>query len=59
MLRKMRLGQKNCFLIKETCPPGFNKLTAENSGARLAQANLIRKANFDAKLSSLIKNYFK
>ena len=33
----------------------FNKLTAENFGARLAQANLVTKTDFDAKLSSLNK----
>ena len=33
--------------------PEFNKLTAENFAARLAQANLITKTDFDAKLSSL------
>ena len=33
--------------------PEFNKLTAENSAARLAQANLITKTVFDNKLSSL------
>ena len=31
----------------------FNKLTAENFAARLAQANLITKIDFDAKLLSL------
>ena len=31
----------------------FNKLTAENFTARLAQANWITKTDFDAKLSSL------
>ena len=31
----------------------FNKLTAENFAARLAQVNLITKTDFDAKLSSL------
>ena len=31
----------------------FNKLTAENFAARLAQANLITETDFDAKLSSL------
>ena len=30
-----------------------NKLTAENFAARLAQANLITKTDFDAKLLSL------
>ena len=33
--------------------PEFNKLTAENFAARLAQANLMTKTDFDAKLSSL------
>ena len=33
--------------------PEFNKLTAENFTARLAQANSITKTDFDAKLSSL------
>ena len=33
--------------------PEFNKLTAENFTARLAQGNLITKTEFDAKLSSL------
>ena len=31
----------------------FNKLTADVFNARLAQANLIKKADFNAKLSSL------
>ena len=33
--------------------PEFNKITAENFVARLAQANLISKTDFDGKLSSL------
>ena len=33
--------------------PEFNKLTAENLAASLAQASLITKADFDAKLLSL------
>ena len=33
--------------------PEFNKLTAENFAARLAQANLITKTEFDTKLVSL------
>ena len=32
--------------------PEFNKLTADAFNARLAQANLIKKADFDANLSS-------
>ena len=35
--------------------PEFNKLTAENFAAVLAQANLITETDFDAKLSSLIE----
>ena len=33
--------------------PEFNKLTVENFAAKLAQANLITKTDFDTKLSSL------
>ena len=33
--------------------PEFNKLTAENFAARLAQANLVTKADFHNKLMSL------
>ena len=33
--------------------PDFNKLTSENFAARLAQANLITKTDFDNKLKSL------
>ena len=32
--------------------PEFNKVTAENFAARLAQANLVTKTDFDNKLSS-------
>ena len=32
--------------------PEFNKLTAENFAARLAEANLTTKTDFDAKLSN-------
>ena len=35
--------------------PEFNTLVANNFHARLTQANLITKADFDAKLSSLNK----
>ena len=34
----------------------FNKLTVENFAARLAEANLITKTDFDNKLTSLNKN---
>ena len=33
--------------------PEFNKLTAKNFAARLTQANLVTKADFDNKLTSL------
>ena len=33
--------------------PEFNKLTAENIAARLAQTNIVTKADFDNKLSNL------
>ena len=33
--------------------PEFNKLTAENFAARLEQSNLVTKADFNNKLSSL------
>ena len=38
---------------KYIATPEFNTLAAEVFNARLAQANLITKADFDAKLSSL------
>ena len=33
--------------------PEFNRLTTENFAARLAQANLVTKTDFDTKLNSL------
>ena len=36
--------------------PKFNKLTSENFAPRLAQANLIKKTNFDNKMSDLNRN---
>ena len=45
---------------KYVASPEFNKLTAKNFASRLAQANLITKTDFKAKLSSLNKkNYLK
>ena len=35
--------------------PEFNKLTAENFAARLAQGNLVTKTDFDYKLSKFNK----
>ena len=35
----------------------FNKLTAEKFAARLAQANLITKTNFDVELSSFNRKF--
>ena len=40
-------------MINISPPPEFNKLTAEKFAARLAQANLTTKTDFDAKLSGL------
>ena len=40
---------------KFSTTPEFNKLTAETFGARLVQANLVTKTDFDKKLSSLYK----
>ena len=37
--------------------PEFNKLTAEKFAARLAQANLITKIDFNAKLSSFNRKF--
>ena len=37
--------------------PKFNKLTAENFAAKLAQADLVTKTDFNNKLSSLNKNF--
>ena len=36
--------------------PEFNKLTAENFNARLAQENLVKTKDFDKKLKNLNKN---
>ena len=38
---------------KYVTSPEFNKITAENFAPRLALANLIKRTDFDAKLSSL------
>ena len=47
--------KRNLLIISMTyiLTPEFNKVTAENFAARLPQANLITKTDFDAKLSSL------
>ena len=37
--------------------PEFNKFTAEIFSARLAQANLITKTDFDTKLNLILINY--
>ena len=37
---------------KYITPPEFNNLTAENLTARLKQANLVTKTDFDNKLTS-------
>ena len=40
-------------------PPEFNKLAANVFNARLAQANLVTKTDFDDKLSNLNKKILK
>ena len=49
------------FLIQnKTSDPEFNKLTAENFTARLKQADIVSKTDFDNELRSFNrKNYFK
>ena len=42
-------------LVKYITTPQFNKLTAENFTARLKQADLVSKTNFDYKLISFNK----
>ena len=42
-------------MIKCITTSEFIKLTAENFKARLAQANLVTKTDFDTKLTSLNK----
>ena len=59
-LMKLKRKITNHKHDKYTTTPEFNKLTVENFAARLAQANLVTKTDFDNKLSSLNrKNYFK
>ena len=41
------------LIMTNITPPEFNTLAADVFNARLAQANLIAKIDFDAKLSSL------
>ena len=47
--------KRNLLNDKHITTPEFNKLTAENFAARLAQANLVTKTGFDNKLSILIE----
>ena len=49
MLEKKRTDHKHDRYITT---PEFNKLTVENFDRRLKQANLVTKADFEAKLSS-------
>ena len=51
--QKRKLTDHNHYKYIPT--PEFNKLTTENLVARLAQANLITKTDFDVKLSSINK----
>ena len=47
------LAKKKQFLTQNITTPEFNNLAADVFDARLAQANLRTKTDFDAKLSSL------
>ena len=62
MVKQIDYDTKICELEKEltdhkhdkyVTTPEFNKLTAENFAATLAQANLVTTKDFDAKLSSV------
>ena len=52
-LREIENKLNNHNLDKYIDTPEFNKLAEDVFNARLAQANLITKSDFDAKLSSL------
>ena len=54
-LKKLKKKLTNHSYDKYFTTSEFNKLTTENFAARLAQANLVTKADFDDKLSSLNK----
>ena len=51
----MKLRIKFLIILNILLLKNFNKLTAENLAARLKQANLVSKTNFDNKLSSCNK----
>ena len=55
MQKLVKLKRKLLIMInyKYITTPEFIKLTAEHSAARLAQANLVTKTDFDNKLRSL------
>ena len=50
----MKLKRKLLIIVVINTPE-FNRLTAENFAARLAQANLVTKINFDDKLKNFNK----
>ena len=52
-MTKKLLKLKRDLLMKYITTPEFNTLATDVFNARLAQANLITKTDFDAKLSSL------
>ena len=55
MINKLLKWRIKYDLAKYITTPEFNKLTAENFTAKLEQANLVTKADFDKKLTSFNK----
>ena len=51
----MRLKRKSLIEMIMITPSEFNKLTTEHIAVRLAEANLVTKTDFGAKLTNLNK----
>ena len=56
-LVKLKKNSLIIIIINILQLPQFNTLAADVFNARLAQANLMTKTNFDAKLSSLNRKF--
>ena len=56
-LVKLKKNSLIIIMINILQLPQFNTLAADVFNARLAQANLMTKTNFDAKLSSLNRKF--
>ena len=52
MIQKLLKLKRDLNHFKYIATPGFNTLATNVFNARLAQANLVTKTDFDAKLSS-------